>query len=207
MAGLRPSTSRAALERRRRIVDAVRGLLRERTLDDISAADVAAAAEVSPATVYNLVGTRDALIVAMLEQSVGTVLAGLPPVDPQRPVDAVVDLVDRIATELRADPIANRRAIAAMGSAGADGWLDTSLGDLIEDRLAACPAALDGRSTTSHTARMMHFGLRGVLVSWSYGHVTDDELGVVLVDVVLRLFSTSASNDVAAAIRDRLPAA
>ena len=27
---------------------------------------------------------------------VGTVLAGLPPVDPQRPVDAIVDLVDRL---------------------------------------------------------------------------------------------------------------
>ena len=152
MAGLRPSTTRAALDRRRRIIEAVRTLLRRRPLDDISVADVAAEADVSPATVYNLVGTRDTLIVAMLEQSVGVVLAGLPAVDPQRPVDAIIDLIDRIATELRVDPVANRRAIAAMGGAGADGWLDTSLGDLLEDRLKACPNALDGRSTTAHIA-------------------------------------------------------
>lgn len=201
--GLRPSSSPAAVDRRRRIVAAARELMRELPPAEITAADVARAAAVSPATVYNLVGPRDALIVAVLEESVGAVLAKVAPVDPSRPVAAITDLIEQIVAELAADPVANRRAIAAMGTAGANAWLDTSLGDLIATRLAGCPGALHQRSSPSHTARMMHLGLRGVLVSWSYGHVADDELGSIATEIVLRLMSTAASDHVATELRDR----
>jgi len=71
--GARPSSAPASVRRRQEIIDAARTLLRERNADEFVVADVARVAGVSVATVYNLVGTRDRLLLAVLEQAVSDV--------------------------------------------------------------------------------------------------------------------------------------
>ena len=60
--GARPSSSPASAQRRQRIADATLALLRERDAAKITVADIAEAADVSVATVYNLVGPRERVL-------------------------------------------------------------------------------------------------------------------------------------------------
>jgi AcrR family transcriptional regulator len=64
-----PSTQRerAKHDRRRRIVDAAHDLLRDGSLDDLSGKAIAARAGVSLSTLYNLFGSKDAVLVAVYD--------------------------------------------------------------------------------------------------------------------------------------------
>jgi AcrR family transcriptional regulator len=81
--------------RRRAIVDAAAGLLRERGLDGLSIPEIAARADVSPATVYNLVGGQAAVAAAVLEQTVDTIQAPPTPRPRRSPILECIALMER----------------------------------------------------------------------------------------------------------------
>ena len=79
--------------RRSAILGAARGLLREFEIDMITVEQVADRADVSPATVYNLVGTREAVFGALMQEllaSLATELDGLSAEDPIGYAEAIV---------------------------------------------------------------------------------------------------------------------
>jgi AcrR family transcriptional regulator len=67
-------------ERRERITSAARKLIAERGYDGLTMRDLARAARVSVPTLYNLFGSKDAIIVAELQAIAGSIAAALPPV-------------------------------------------------------------------------------------------------------------------------------
>ena len=75
--GARPSSSPASQRRRRRIIDATFELLREHDAAKLSVADIAKVAGVSVASVYNLVGTRERVLAAVIDRYVERLAAAL----------------------------------------------------------------------------------------------------------------------------------
>lgn len=77
-------------QRRRAIIEAATGLLRDRGLDGLSIPDIAARADVAPATVYNLIGGQNAIAAAILSDAIDDPeLTSLPP-EARDPLMAVV---------------------------------------------------------------------------------------------------------------------
>ena len=65
-------------ERRERILRAARKLVAERGYDGLTMRDLAHAARVSVPTLYNLFGSKDAILIAELEHSARTIAARMP---------------------------------------------------------------------------------------------------------------------------------
>ncbi|MEO8550295.1 MAG: helix-turn-helix domain-containing protein [Kofleriaceae bacterium] len=65
-------------ERRERILDAARKLVAERGYDGLTMRDLARAAKVSVPTLYNLFGSKDAILVTELEAVASTIARALP---------------------------------------------------------------------------------------------------------------------------------
>lgn len=204
MAARRPSATSAAQERRDRIIESTRALLRERDAVKVIVVDIAALADVAPATVYNLVGSRDEVMRAVLEAAVSDVTDRVEPVDETRPVESVVTLLTTAAEVLLEDAIAHRRAIGAMSDTADDGWLETTMGELLEDRLAVVAAAFDGSIPLARLAELIHVAFRGALISWSYGHLSDDLLAPTSEQLALHILGTTARPDIAFEIKRRL---
>jgi len=204
VAARRPSERQAAQERRRRIVEGTRELLREREAAKVIVIDIAQRAGVAPATVYNLVGARDEVLRAVLDDAVDDLSARLEPADPSRPSESIVSVLTTAAHVLRGDARAYRRAIGAMSDVGDRGWLTTTVGDVLEVRLTAVGAAFDGSIPLARLAETINIGFRGVLISWSYGHVTDEELASRGEEHALHVLGTTARPHIAFDIKRRL---
>jgi AcrR family transcriptional regulator len=166
------------VRRRQEIIDGARTLLRERNADEFVVADVARVAGVSVATVYNLVGTRDRLLLAVLEEAVSKVdLAVGSHVDAD-PVKAVVDVVTTAVDVVMSDPLVHRRVLASLGRLTAGLWLDEGLERLLADRLAVCADAgmLRDDLPVDAVARSVQLGFRGAVMSWAVAELPAGEV-------------------------------
>lgn len=100
--------------RREQILDATRRLLREHAADDVSVEDIAELAEVAPATVYNLLGPRDAIWAALIHDVLDELereLARLGDSDPITRATAVISVSVRL---FAADANVHRQALLRM---------------------------------------------------------------------------------------------
>ena len=204
MTGTRPSSSGPSVRRRATIVDAARHLLREYEVDGISVSDVAAAAGVSTATVYNLVGTRDRLLLAVLDETVAEVerLA-----DPSLPgIDGCLSIFVAGGEVVLSDPVAHRRALGALGAMAPDLWLDTGLAELLGRWAdgALADGTLTGRPATDTLVDLLQYGYRGVLISWVFGLVHDDDLPTLITRQALHVLSDAVPEDHRPALLERL---
>lgn len=90
--------------RRSRIVDAAYALLREVGVDDLSVKMIADRADLSPATVYNLFGSKGAVLAKVYERDFEGFTAKVAAARSPTELDAIFDSI-RIAVELyRSDP-------------------------------------------------------------------------------------------------------
>lgn len=180
MTGLR---ERNKSKRRDAILDATLALLRERDFADVTVEEIAADAEVSPHTVYNLVGTRDDLIVALLGRVTASMAQTAPtfgtrtsdPSDPSEPLRAVLDhAVDALLTE----PVAYRRVVRV--GAALTVWPVSSRQPprLVADAVAVLAehGALAGGVTARGVARHVYAGFVGWLMTWANGLAGDRQL-------------------------------
>lgn len=102
-------------ERRRAILDATATLLRERPFDEVTVDEIAALAEVVPATVYNLVGPRDRILIGLIDRVVedlSSQLAQLPEAMGDDPIAVAQSIVDLSVEAFVRDSIVYQRAIA-----------------------------------------------------------------------------------------------
>lgn len=177
MTGLR---ERNKSKRRNAILDATLAALRKREFADVTVEEIAAAAEVSPHTVYNLVGTRDDLIVALLGR-VSAHMARTAPTfdarldDPSEPVRAVLDhAVDALLTE----PTAYRQVVRI--AASLPHWPEASRTPprLVAEAvgfLASHDVLVPG-VTARGVAGHIYTGFGGWSMSWGVGAIGDHEL-------------------------------
>ncbi len=114
----RPSGLRERGKRRRteRILDAALKLLSEAPDESLTVERIAARAEVSPMTVFNLVGNREQLWAAMADRALeGLDLASITADDPRERARKIVDAVVRI---LRSDAAVFRELLAGWSHSG-----------------------------------------------------------------------------------------
>lgn len=176
---------RGKRRRTERILDAALELLREDPEGNLTVDRIAVRAEVSPMTVFNLVGNREQLWNAMADRALeGLDVQRITADDPQERARRIVDAVVRI---LRAD--------AAVFRALLSGW---SKGGhvLAHDPTNALIQCLEGAAETGliksdvnlrQYGEVMSAGLIGTIQQWAAGLLSDRAFGTrarAVVDVV-----------------------
>ncbi len=170
-----------ALERRRQILDVANGLLSERGIDSVQITTVASHARVSRPLVYRLFPTRQALIVALLEDFASILSAKFRQTLVERLPDSV-EAITRLFIEACCDAIEERGAGAWRLLDARDTEADVAvLGRSILARLMA-PwhpkiAEFTGLSKRRATilAHVITSAGRAMLEGWIDGHVSRAE--------------------------------
>ncbi len=191
MTGTRPSERAASVRRRRAILDAARRLLHDHPASELSVAEVAAAAGVSKATAYNLVGPLDRLLTALVDDAVAEAERRFDDHPPTADVDGCLAVLAAGVDVVLGDPVANRRILGALGGLGPGDWMGVGMAGMLGRWADAATAAgtLDARRSAGTTVDLLVFGYRGVLISWVYGHVADDDLGPAVARQALHVLS------------------
>ncbi len=173
--GARPSTTQAALRRRQRIISATRELLRERDADKVLVTDVADRAGVSVATIYNLVGTRDRMLVAVLEDTIVHIRKSVATAAPATGVDACLAIAKVSCDVVLADPGPQRAVIGVIGAWGPDVWLVAGMETLYAAAIeqAVADGAFVATARPDVLADSLLLAHRGVLISWVFHQLTD----------------------------------
>ena len=114
MSGLR---ERNKERRRQAILDAAIELLRSNDIQAVTTEQIAARAEVSPPTVYNLVGTREQLLLALLDRISEQISDwfSLPGGEVDDPIGLARRAIDETVAVFVADSAAYRQVVRALG--------------------------------------------------------------------------------------------
>ena len=165
-------------KRRHAIIDAALELLRTIPLSGLSVEQIAAVAEVSPATVYNLVGTRDQLLVACVDRLVEGLEDALLSIDlTSDPIAAAVLVVEISSEAFIADGAAFRqilRVLNVLASEGTDLAVDPGQFEIAAMRAAHEKGILRDDVDPAATGRQISLSYNGALFAWSAGLLTDD---------------------------------
>ncbi|WP_436794715.1 TetR/AcrR family transcriptional regulator [Actinospongicola halichondriae] len=160
-------------KRREAILDATVGLLREREFSDVTIEEVAALAEVSPHTVYNLIGPRDQLAYQLMGRVVWRMAktAPLPDVVPEDPSEGLRAVTDHGVDALIAEPTAYRcivRAVSSLPEWPTDGRESFDVYDKAArmlDEAGALRPGITYRVVSRHTI----LGMFGAMMAWARG--------------------------------------
>lgn len=181
MAGLREQNK--AL-RREAILDAALVLLREHDTRDLTTEQIASAAGVSHATVFNLVGTREQLLIALLDRVLLDVVASLASMGAKGsndPIRAAHLIVERSVAAFSAEPVAFRRVVRVV--AVADPLFGSAAFDPAKLQVAAMREAqaqgiIDPAFDPEGLGRQIFVSYFGALLQWASGRL--DERGLLV---------------------------
>lgn len=177
MPGLR---ERNKAKRRTAIMDSTLELLRSFPLAEVSIERIAERAEVSPATVYNLIGSRERLLLACVERVVEQLIDALVQIDPaDDPIGAAVAIVERSTDAFIADRQAFRQIIGALGDFSRTGsMIDVDPAQLQIAAMRAAQQAGIIRDDVDPAAvgRQIYLSYNGALFAWAGIGLTDDGL-------------------------------
>jgi AcrR family transcriptional regulator len=194
--------------RRDAIVDSTIALLRETSLSEVSIERIAARAEVAPATVYNLIGAREQVLVACIDRVVDQLVEALVVIDPaEDPIAAAMAIVEHSADAFIADGVAFRQIIAALrGTAGTDSRLAVDPAQL---QIAAMRAAqqrglLRDDIDPAAVGRQIYLSYNGALFAWAARLLTDDGFRRAVQHGLWTALTAFASEDARAGFADRL---
>jgi len=185
-------------KRREAILDAAVSLLREKEFGDVTVEAVAALAEVSPHTVYNLVGTRDELAYALMGRVVRHMArtAPLPEGIPDDPSDGLRGLTDHALDALTAEPSAYRSIVRAVSSL--PHWPDDSRQPfVVYDRAARLldeGGVLRAGVTHRVVARHAILGMFGSMMAWARGQSDERFREDARLNLALVLASTTTGD-------------
>lgn len=162
--------------RRRRILDAAAGLVQAEGLDGVTMRRLSEAAGVSYATVYNLVGAKEDVLVAMLRAGLEDLGAQLAAVDSPDPLDRATAVVAGVVDHFVARPALYRALVRAVHdpATGARGLpirrrtialYESSIRDAIEQR--SLRDDLDAHVLAVHVT----LAVNGVIRRWAAGEI------------------------------------
>lgn len=195
--------------RREAILDATFQLLSERESSDITTSQIAERAHVSTATVFNLIGTRKELLIALGARVIADLLDELAELEGRSggdPIAAARLIVDASVAAFTAEQTAYRRLVAELTShhevptfAGIDPTtlLTTAMRsaqdrDIIDHRFD--PAGLGMQIFASYTA---------AIIRWALGTIDDEGFLLLARHGLLTVLAATAIND-REAFRDEL---
>jgi len=168
---------RNKVKRQQAILDSTLVLLRQFPLADVSIERIAAHAEVSPATVYNLVGSRDQLLHACIDRVIDRLVDALVRIDPDAdPIAAATAIVEHSADAFIADQRAYRAIIGAIGGTGTGSRLavDPAQLQIAAMRGAQHHGLLRADADPASIGRQIYLSYNGALLAWAGGLLTDD---------------------------------
>jgi AcrR family transcriptional regulator len=173
MAGLRDVNK---AKRRGAILDATVELLEHRSSGEVTTEEIAAHAGVAPATVYNLIGTRDDVLRAVVGRILADLAASLEQLDPTDPIAAAELVVDQTVEAFVADSAAFRQIVRLAPQASSVG---SELVDPSEFQVAAMRQAqrlglLRADIDAAGLGRQIYLSYSGALTLWSAGRLDDE---------------------------------
>ena len=190
--GARPSDSAASQRRRVAIAEATLALLRTHDVAEVTVSDIAAAAGVSVATVYNLAGRKDQILAGVIDGYVHRVSVDLVKQAPATELVQAASVVITTAVDAAlSDPLPLRAVVREPGTLNLVQTKGMGVDQLIETRLCAAGASL---GEAREVAQLIVYGFWGTIVSWALGLISDarfrDDAELVTKRLVLGTFGT-----------------
>ena len=166
-------------KRRDAILDAAVALLSERANDEVSTEEIAALAGVAPATVYNLVGTRDEVVTALVARVLSRLADSIADLDPGDPIAAAQLVVDQTVAAFVANSNAFRQVIAmAQRSAANHSFgVDPSEFQVAAMRRAQQLGIIRDDLDAAAIGRQIFLSYTGAMTLWSAGRLDDAGFG------------------------------
>lgn len=169
--------------RRERILVAARELISRGGLEALSTRALAEAAGVTPPTLYNLIGNRDAILNALQMQTVAIIEARLAPLDEGPAIDRIEAIVEQSIELFSKDESFYRAGFLAAGELDEPFYHFGGGGELevrsVRVASRACELAqrqglLRGRLSASFLAEQMLRGYRTPFEDWANGFIDLD---------------------------------
>ena len=184
-------------KRRNAVLDAAVDLLDRTDGIPVTTERIAEAAEVAAATVYNLVGTREQLLMALLDRIVSAVVGealDTPSVDD--PIDVMRKLATGAVAVLTARPVAYRKVVLEL-TATANPALHTRLSAAtaieVEFRRAQERSLLRGDLSPRALADQAYLSFNGALLRWAAGALTDTAFRAAALHGLMTVLAASAT--------------
>jgi AcrR family transcriptional regulator len=188
----------AKARRRNAIIDSTLALLRKRSLADVSIEQIAARARVAPATVYNLFGTREQLLLASVDRVVESLVDQLVHNDPDDdPVAAATAIVELSAEAFIVDQKAFRQILGALGDVpggGAPLSVDPAQLQIAAMRAARDQGLLRADADPAAAGRQVYLSYNGALSAWARHRLTDDGFRLAVRHALFTVLAAYASN-------------
>lgn len=199
--------------RRGRILDATASLIRETHGTGFTMRDVAHKAELSPATPYNLFGSKDGLMYALLNRSLDALMHGTLSFRSPNPLEHPLEAAEVAAGFFASDPDFYRELFIVFLGVRDDlhrPWFMQRCLEFWRHALEA--AGREGLLPRTETARddlarslLVHF--TGVLDLWAHGDLDDDGFrGQIIYGTVLHLLAFAEAGPVRKRLQRRLAA-
>lgn len=172
-------------ERRERILDAARTIIGERGYAALTMRDLARESRVTVPTIYNLIGSKDEVLLAAVEEQIQRFLAGLDSAGEAAPAQRAVAVVEACVRELLRWPRYYRALLMLLfGSATAapvhgevDGTLRTAFGSAVS--ALAESHELANWVDPEALADQLRLQLQATSLQWAGGGLADHQLGPV----------------------------
>lgn len=163
-------------KRRAAILDATISLFGQRPSDEVTTEEIAELAGVSPATVYNLIGTRDDVIRGAVARILAELADSLAQLDPTDPVAAALLVVDQTVQAFVADSNAFRQMVrlAPRASSVRAELVDPSEFQVTAMRQAQQLGIIRADIDAAALARQIYLSYTGAMTLWSSGHLSDE---------------------------------
>lgn len=167
-------------KRRDAILDATVALFGEHAAHDVTTDQIAKVAGVAPATVYNLVGTRDDVARAVVSRVLSELAESLSDLDPTDPIAAAQLVVDQTVRRFVADSRAFRQIVrlAPQPSSDRDDLVDPSSFQVAAMRRAQTMGIVRADVDPDALGRQIYLSYSGAMNLWSTGRLDDEGFAV-----------------------------
>ncbi len=195
--------------RRSAILAATRDLLREFEIDKITVEQIADRAQVSPATVYNLVGPREAVFGRLMQELLESLAAELDGLSAENPIGYAEAIVSRSVDRFVEDPLAHRQLIGLLMNRRRDAHRHEERMDAAYLQVEAIQAA-QAAGLVDPTLDPEVIGLQillsydGAMIDWTRGRLDDDGFELYALQGLYATLVAVATETSVADLRSRL---
>jgi AcrR family transcriptional regulator len=185
-------------KRRDAILDAALELLSEAPNRQVTTEQIAELAEVSPATVYNLVGTREQLLLALVDRVLHDLVATLAEQQSTDPVQMATFVVAESVERFVADGVAFRQVVTSIGDFAASRItiaFDPAQLQVAAMREAQAQGIVRADLDPAALGRQIYLSYNGALFAWGAGVLSDDGLRAAVRHGLTMVLAAAATDE------------